>query len=111
MDIEKIGKIVAFGWGDRVLRGFIPEYLGLISLDKCHEYIRDNKDLLAGVSEKDWSILRKIARAAKIDLTMKEVVTELQQSRPDVLSIIINTPGGNDWLNTQIENAREKLGY
>ena len=97
------------GWGDRVLEGFVPEYLGKISLDDCVDYIETGKDLLASVSEANWVLLRKIARASKIEINTRQIMESLEKHRPDVLSIIINHPQGQDWLDRQVVNCREKL--
>jgi hypothetical protein len=107
--LERIGMIAAYGFGDKVLKGFIPQYLARISIDSCYEYIRDDKDLLANVEEKHWAILRKIARAARFEITLEDVVQQLQRSRPDVLSIIINHPHGVAWLTKQVQSCRQKL--
>lgn len=109
MKLEFFGKMLAFGWGPEVIKGFIPAYLKLISLDKCLEYIRNNTDLLAGVSEKDWATLREVAKAGNIHLSMAEVVNDLQKDRPDVLAIILSHPQGRTWLSRQIEETKKKL--
>ncbi len=109
MNLEFLGKILTFGWGPDVIKGFIPAYLGAIDIDTCLEYIRNEKDLLAGISEKDWAVLRGIAEASKIDLSMTEIVKELQRNRPDVLAIILSHPKGMPWLQRQIDEANKKL--
>jgi len=109
-NIEALGKILAFGFGPDVLKGFIPAYLGRIDLDSCLDYINNNKDLLANVSDEDWVILRKVANAAKLEISTKSVMAELEKSRPDLWAIIYNTPGGLDWIDCQINNCRQRLG-
>lgn len=110
VSIGAIGKMLAYGFGPDVLKGFIPAYLGRISLGSCVEYINEDKDLLASISEEDWIVLRKVAQAAKIELSYKTVMAQLENSRSDVWSIIYSTPGGPEWLEKQIQNCRGKLG-
>lgn len=106
---EFIGKIAVGGWGEDVLRGLIPAYLKRISLDECHEYIVTNRSLLQGVNENTWQALRRIARSVNINITLEEVIKELQKNRPDVLGVILNTPGGREWLARQVDEIKVKL--
>lgn len=106
---EWIGKIAVGGWGEDALRGFIPAYLGRISLDKCYEYILTDRSLFHGVNENTWRTLRKIASSLKVNLTLEMVIKELQENRPDVLGVILNTPGGREWLSHQVDEIKEKL--
>jgi len=108
-NIETLGKMLAFGFGPDVLKGFIPAYLKKIPLESCIEYINGDKDLLGNVSEEDWIVLRKVAAAAKLDITLESIMFELETSRPDLWAIITSTPGGKDWLGRQIQKCRERL--
>ena len=108
--LEKFGNIFVYGFGDKILEGFIPEYLSKIPIDDCLDYVDNNKDLLANVREKHWITLRKMAKNTKIKISTDEIIKHLQKNRPDLLSVIINHPEGMNWLNTQVANCREKLG-
>ena len=108
--LETLGNTLMFGFGDKIIKGFIPAYLNRISLDDCYDYVANNKDLLARVPEKYWAKLRTMARVSKIEITVEEITVHLQAHRPDVLSIIINHPNGRKWLNDQVDNCRQKLG-
>ncbi len=108
-NIEALGKILAFGFGPDVLKGFIPAYLAKIPIDSCIEYITTNRDLLSNVSDNDWLILRKISQAAKIDISRQYIMDQLLKSRPDLWAIIYNTPGGIEWLDQQVTNCKAKL--
>ena len=109
-NIAAFGKILAFGFGPDVLKGFIPAYLAKIDLDTCVDYITNDKDLLSNISEEDWIVLRKVAGSAKLEITTKSILSELDKSRPDLWAIIYNTPGGVDWLDRQITKCRQMLG-
>lgn len=109
-NIETLGKMLAFGFGPDVMKGFIPAYLGKISLDSCIEYINGDKDLLGNVSEEDWIVLRKVAQAAKLEISYGSIMFELEKSRPDLWAIITSTPGGKAWLDRQIQKCRDRLG-
>ena len=108
--LEKFGNIFVYGFGDKILEGFIPEYLSKIPIDDCLDYVDNNKDLLEKVQEKHWVKLRKMAKNTKIKISTEEIMRHLQKNRPDLLSVIINHPNGITWLNTQVANCREKLG-
>lgn len=110
VSIGAIGKMLAFGFGPDVLKGFIPAYLGRISLESCVEYIAKDRDLLASISDDDWIVLRKVAQAANIELSYKSVMAQLEKNRPDVWAIIYGTPCGPEWLEKQVQNCRGKLG-
>ncbi len=106
---EFIGKIAVGGWGKDVALGFIPVYLGRVSLDECHEYIVTNRSLSKGVNGSTWPALRKIARSVNIDITLEEVITQLRANRPEVLGVILNTPGGREWLSRQVDDIKQNL--
>ena len=109
--LETFGGIFMYGFGDKVINGFIPAYLNKISLDDCYDYVENNKDLLAKVPEKYWPKLRNIARSGKINITVEDICANLEKNRPDLLSIIINHPKGRKWLADQVASCRQKLGY
>lgn len=106
---ENIGKIAVGIGGEDFVNSFISTSLKRISLDKCHEYIITNRSLLQGVSEKTLTAIRKIASRVKINITLEEVIKKLQTSRPDVLGVILNTPGGREWLSHQVDEIKNKL--
>jgi hypothetical protein len=107
--LEKVGNTFLFGFGDKVLDGFIPQYLCMVDLDVCYDYIVNDEDLLAKVPEKYWPKIKKIAKVSKYQLSYDKIISELRKNRPDVLSIIINTPNGEAWLQKQLSNCQRKL--
>lgn len=106
---ETLGNVLVFGFGPDVARGLIAEYLGRIPIVKCREYIIENRNLMEPVTERQWRLIRETTRAGKIALSYEEVIKELSKHRPDILAIIATTEGGVDWLNRQVEQARQKL--
>jgi hypothetical protein len=109
---ELLGNVVTSGWGPDVIQGLIPKLLGRINIDKCDEYISEDRGLLDGVSEGQWKMLRSVASKGKIELTTESVLAYLEQRRPDVYSIIDNYPDGRGlaWLEKQVAYGRLKLG-
>ena len=110
MKLEAIGKILYGGWGDRVIVGIFMGYLRKSTPKSCYEWIKDNHSLLGGVSEREWSRLKKMAGSVNVDITREDIVTGLRERRPDLLGVIINTNGGMDWLDSQIIEVKKKLG-
>jgi len=108
--LEKFGKVLAFGWGDDVAFGAAIELLERVSPDKLYQYISEGGSLINGISDEDWAKLRPIATKIKLDLTTERIVEELRESRTDLLGVIINDPGGMNWLNKQVSEIRAKLG-
>ena len=106
---EILGRVFVGGFGPEVFQGIIARLFDRIVDKECEQYIRDNKSLLAGISEKQWRKLRKAARAGKITLRYEEVIKQLSENRPDVLGTICTTGGGVDWLRRNVEEARQKL--
>jgi len=108
--LEKVGNWFIYGWGDKAIKGLIPAYLNRLSLDDCLDYVQNDKDLFAGVPERYWPKLRRIARVSKINITVEEIAGQLQKNRLDIWSVIINHPNGRIWLAKQVANCRQKLG-
>ncbi len=106
---EKLGKILAGGFGPEVVQGLIAGYFEKIPAEKCRQYIRDNKSLTENVTEKQWELLHKTSRAAKINVCYEEVVRQIKANRPDVLGILMTTDGGITWLRRQVEEVKQKL--
>lgn len=109
-DIRTLPKIVVGGWGDKVFRGALVSYLKGLKIQRCLEYIHNNQDLLHFIGEDEWATLRKVAKASGIHDIETEFMTLLQKYRPDIMDIIINEPGGKEWLAGQIAKLKARLG-
>lgn len=109
--LEHVGKILASGFGDRVLAGIFLGFLENITPARAYEYIKDNKQLGYWMKEATWEKFRRMTKDVNVgNITFKDIADELRKSRPDILSVIINTPGGSKWLDTQILEVKKKLG-
>jgi len=109
--VERFGRFITSGWGDRGLVGLLMAVLENVNDERCYEYITKNMNLLHWASDKDWMRYRKLAKAANIgDIDRARVISELKKSRCDLLGVIISTPGGLTWLDKQIAEMKKKLG-
>ena len=55
MDIEKVGKLIGRGWGDKVLIGVLISVLKGTTPDRCYQYIREDIQLFHWVTDDNWS--------------------------------------------------------
>ena len=101
--------VLLFGFGPDTIPSIIVGYLGKIDAGQCQLYVSQNKDLLGGVKEEQWKLIRRAARAGKVTLTYEEVLRYLSDNRPDILGIITTTPGGVDWLERQVNEVTKKI--
>jgi hypothetical protein len=111
MKLEQIGKTIVAGFGDRALVGFLMGLLDDVPPLRVYELIKNNEPLFAWATEADWAEFRKWAERAQVkDLTRDRIIKELKKYHPELLGLILNTPGGSDWLDVQIARIRQKLG-
>lgn len=110
MKLDSVGKVIAGGFGDRVLIGVIMGLLDGVSPARCYEYIKDGIELGYWISEANWQKYRKLAKRANVvDVTKERIIDELRKHRLDLLGIILNDPGGDAWLDKQVAHLRQKL--
>lgn len=116
MGIEKVGKVLLGGFGDRGAIGFLMGILDNVSPARCYEYIRDDLALLHWAKEEDLAKYKRWARRAHIDLskmdqvTTEDVMAALLKYHPELWQLIHDCPGGLAWFNRQIEQTKQKLG-
>lgn len=110
MTLESLGKLIAGGFGDRVLIGIIIGFLDNVSPARCYEYIKDDIELGYWITEADWEKYRNLAKQANVaDVTKDRIIKELKKHRLDLLGVILNDPGGDEWLDKQIVHLKQKL--
>lgn len=108
--LETIGRVTAAGYGDQVLLGIILGLIEGVTPGELYAYIRDNIDLVNRVSEYNWQLMRRISNSMNLnEISLLRIQDELRESRLDLLSVIINTSGGNEWVESQLEKAKAKL--
>ncbi|MBA7635592.1 hypothetical protein ES703_43196 [subsurface metagenome] len=111
MKLEAIGKIIAAGWGDKVLVGIFTGFLKGVTPERCYQYIKEDMQLGYWVSDMQWERFRRMAKGAKVgDITTEDITNDLRKHRPDILGIILNHPDGEKWLDRQITEMKKKLG-
>ena len=106
---ETVEHLLVSTFGPMVVQKVINGYLDRIEVDKCREYILENKSLFEPLSDNQWEKIRKASRAGKINLNYDDILNRLNSHRPDVLAVITTTEGGVDWLRRQVEEARKRL--
>lgn len=108
--LEKLGRTLALGFGDRVLVGILLGLLDNVSPMRLYEYLRDDLKLGYWISEKDWRKYKRLAKQANIgNITREDVINELREYRPDLLGVLLNHPQGLTWLDSQIAEMKRKL--
>lgn len=108
--LEKGGRIVSAGYGDQVLMGVILGLIEGISPGQLYACIVKKADLLSGVSDYNWQRMKHLSGSMNLDeINLSRIREELRSDRLDLLSVIINTLGGNEWVEDQLEKAKEKL--
>ena len=110
MKLETIGKILASGFGDKILAGILVGFLKGVTPGRCYEYIKDNMRLGHWAPDSDWDGFRRMAKGANVgNITIEDVIKELRKSRQDILGVILNHPKGKEWLQMQIDVLKERL--
>lgn len=96
--------------GDKVAMAFLLGYLRKTTPGMLYGYVEDKKPLLQNVKDSDWELWSSLARLAHLkDISKERIVKEFEEKRPDLLGVIINHPGGDQWLESQIDILRQKL--
>lgn len=112
--LETIGKVLASGFGDRVATGILFGFVENVSPARLYQYIKEDKALGYWLSDGEWEKYRKMVKNVDTstlgEVTWQRAVSELRKRRPELLGVIINTPGGHDWLDRQLKRMKERLG-
>jgi len=114
MKFEAINRILSKGFGNRVLIGIVSGFFDGVTPERCYEYIKNDLQLGYWASDSDWQKAKRIAKKAKGaigELTTEKIIFELRKHNSDLLGVIINTPGGMDWLDNQVTELKKKLGF
>lgn len=108
--LEQVGSILALGFGDRFAVGVIVGMISDVTPMQCYDSIINKTDLTEKVDAGTRDEVRRIAKNIDLDAVNTDMVLkELRNKRLDLLSIIINTPGGVEWVSWQIEKARSVI--
>lgn len=109
--LEIVGKIVVAGFGDQALPGAIAYLCREVTPSKVYKFIKEGGSLIAWGEDKDWAAIRKLVQGAKVDkLSHPALLKIFSNTRPDLMGVVINQPGGEEWLDKQISELRTKLG-
>jgi hypothetical protein len=109
--LERFGGFLGGAFGPRFAIGGLIALMDDITPFQCYEFIRDNKDLFPDMTEEDWQKVRDFMEKAHLeDIDVEQVRKQFQRKRPDLLSVIVNDPRGETWLNNQIGRLKSKLG-
>lgn len=109
--LTRAGKILTLGFGDRVAIGIFLGLLEEISVDEAYRYIKSDTSRIDELPEEDWESFRHYAQDLNLKVPGAEQILDvLKKERVDFASIILNTPEGYAWLESEVRKAREKLG-
>jgi len=110
IDFEKVGQILVGGFGDRIAVGVIFGLIEELTPMQCYNYINENTDLVAKVNDDNWVEARKATKSIDLDgITVQRIIDELRKNRLDLLGVILNTPGGVEWVIAQLDKTKAKL--
>lgn len=94
--LETIGKVLASGWGDRVVTGILFGFIENVTPERIYHYIKEDKSLGYWLSEGDWEKYRKIVKKADVsavgELTWQRVVSELRKRRLTCWELLSMSP-------------------
>lgn len=108
--LTRAGKILTLGFGDRVAIGIFLGLLEEISADEAYHYIKSGTSRIDELSEEDWESFRHHAQDLNLKVPSAEQILDvLKKDRLDLASIVLNTPEGYAWLESEVRKARERL--
>lgn len=113
--LARVGKVLATGFGDKIATGIFLGFLEDVTPEEAYDYIKNNHSRVDEIPESDWESFHK--RAQDLNLKManapnaERILDLLKKKHLDLASIIINTPNGKEWLDSEIGKAKEKLGF
>lgn len=111
LKLENIGKIAVGGFGEKAIQGLLMSMLNELTPEKAYSYITTDSQLLKRVNEVQWHKFSNMAHKANLKpITMDIVRNFLSEKRIDLLSIVVNTPNGEEWLSKQVDFVNTKLG-
>jgi len=111
--LARVGKILAAGFGDKVAMGIFLGFLEDVTPEEAYDYIKNNRSRVDEIPASDWESFREHAQGLNLKMAnapnAERILDLLKKDHPDLVSIIINTPNGKEWLDSEIEKAKEKL--
>ncbi|MFH1031115.1 MAG: hypothetical protein V1767_00890 [Chloroflexota bacterium] len=108
--LGRVGRVLAGGFGDQVLAGLILGLIKGVSPGELYTCIRDKIDFVSQIDDVNWARAKRITGSMDLDkITLERILEELQKSRLDLLSVIINTDGGVEWIISQLERTKDKI--
>jgi len=109
--LTKAGRVLTLGFGDRVAIGIFLGLLIDVTPEEAYDYIKNNHSHIDELPEEDWEGFRHHAHDLNLKVPSAEQILDvLKKERIDLASIIINTLGGKEWLESELDKAKEKLG-
>ena len=112
--LEKWGRVGLVAFGPKLLVGFLLEMFSDTTPGQVYECIISKRSI-SQISDTEWNKYSGFAKNAHLenfdwDKFLQNLKKTFQRRRPDIYSILDNTPGGWDWLNEQIALIKQKLG-
>lgn len=108
------GGALTRGFGPKMAIGMFISYLDNVTPDQLYEYMRDNRSRIAEVfsemSDDEVSRFRSLAHEY-LDgpPSIEDILKSLKKHRLDLAGVVINQPGGVEWLERELEMITEKL--
>lgn len=108
---QQIKGIVIGGWGNDIVSGMIGNMLNGVTPDTLYAAIKTGGAVLSNINDDSWNNYNNILGSFNIAniLNTEFILAILSKNRSDLVCIIINTPGGIDWLNKQLVDIKSRL--
>jgi len=111
LDWERLASSVLVGGaGGPIFRGAMKGFLNRLDIERLLFYIQQDRDLLDFWGDDEWAKVKSYIKRARVEKPEEEFVNLLSETRPDLMDVILNEPGGVDWMKRQIENIKVRLG-
>lgn len=114
--VKELGRNLVVAVALRATRAWLNEHLEGVSVSDCLRAIKSNTKLWKSVpdtiTDDGMEIVRKhsvVFKRCYDTLTVDLVLQWLQKDRSDLYSIIVNTPGGVEWLDGQLEEIKQSI--
>lgn len=108
------GGALTRGFGPKMAIGMFISYLDGVTPEQLYEYMRDNRSRIDEVfSEMSDDEVERFKALAHEYLdgppSFDDVWKSLRKHRPDLAGLLLNHPGGVEWLEGELNKVIERL--
>lgn len=107
--LERVGRVLGLGFGDRVAIGVFLSFLEEVTLDEAYDYVKNNRSRIDELSDEEWAGFRGYAENLNKFPDAEAILKVLRKRKPELWSVLYNFPNGKEWLEQELQKAKEKL--